>query len=155
MNSKLIFNCLIFSKIGIWINSGFAIWTIFLSIFEKRRNTLWFFFEMCFHFQNVKGFASVVFPFSEKYNFKQKSVHSLQISLLMRLWTNNEICTKLLNLFQLSEIHNLLYEENTLWDLVTFTIFQSYLDLDLLWHFIVLQVKKLLFFCSLVVEESK
>ena len=24
---------------------------------------MWFFFEMCFHFQNVKGFVSVVFPF--------------------------------------------------------------------------------------------
>ena len=46
-------------------------------------------------------------------------------------------------------------DENTLGILVIFTIFQSYLDLDLLWHFIVLQVKKLLFFCSLVVEESK
>ena len=34
---------------------------------------------MCFHFRNVKGFVSVVFPFSEKYNRKQKSVHSLQI----------------------------------------------------------------------------
>ena len=37
------------------------------------------FFEMCFHFQNVKGFVSVVFPFSEKHNCKQKSAHSLQI----------------------------------------------------------------------------
>ena len=33
---------------------------------------MWFFFEMCFHFQNVKGFVSVVFPFSKKHNSKQK-----------------------------------------------------------------------------------
>ena len=70
---------------------------------------MWFFFEMYFHFQNVKGFVSVVFPFSEKHNCKQKSVHSLQIALLMRLWTNNEIYIKLLNLFQLSRIYHLLY----------------------------------------------
>ena len=73
------------------------------------KTKMWFFFEMCFHFQNVKGFVSVVFPFSEKHNCKQKSVHSLQIALLMRLWTNNEIYIKLLNLFQLSRIYNLLY----------------------------------------------
>ena len=29
---------------------------------------------MCFHFQNVKGLVSVVFPFSGKHNCKQKSV---------------------------------------------------------------------------------
>ena len=46
---------------------------------------MWFFFKMCFHFQNVKGFVSVFFPFSEKYNCKQKSVQSCQIALLMRL----------------------------------------------------------------------
>ena len=34
---------------------------------------------------------SDIFPFSEKHNCKQKSVHSLQIALLMRLWTNNEL----------------------------------------------------------------
>ena len=50
-----------------------------------------FFFKMCFHFQNVKGFVSVVFLFSEKHNCKQKSVYSLQIALLMRLWTNKNI----------------------------------------------------------------
>ena len=27
---------------------------------------MWFFFEMCFHFQNVKGFESFFFHFSEK-----------------------------------------------------------------------------------------
>ena len=26
---------------------------------------MWFFFEMCFHFQNVKRFVSILFPFSE------------------------------------------------------------------------------------------
>ena len=64
---------------------------------------------MCFHFQNVKGFASVVFPFSEKHNCKQKSLHSLQIALLMRLWESKKIYIGLLNLFQLSRIYNLLY----------------------------------------------
>ena len=42
-----------------------------------------FFLKMCFHFQNVKGFVSVVFPFLDKHNCKQKSIHSLQIALLM------------------------------------------------------------------------
>ena len=70
---------------------------------------MWFSFEMCFHFQNMKGFVIFVFPFSEKHNCKQKSVHSLQIALLMRLWTNNEIYIKLLNLVLLSRIYNLLY----------------------------------------------
>ena len=59
-----------------------------------------FFFKMCFYFQTVKGFVSVVFPFSRKHNCKQKYVHSLQIALLMRLWTNNKIYINLLNLFQ-------------------------------------------------------
>ena len=36
---------------------------------------MWFFFEMCFQFQNVKSFVSVVFPFSEKHNCKQKFVN--------------------------------------------------------------------------------
>ena len=63
----------------------------YFSIFQKHVFIfkmgfgMWFIFEMCFHFQNVKGFVSVVFPFSEKHNCKQKSVHSLQIALLMRL----------------------------------------------------------------------
>ena len=70
---------------------------------------MWFIFKMCFHFQNVKGFVSIVFPFSEKHNSKQKSVHSILIALLMRLWTNNEIYTKLLNLFQLQRIYNSSY----------------------------------------------
>ena len=43
---------------------------------------IWFFFETCFHFQNVKGFVSVVFPFSEKHNCK--SVKSLQKASLTR-----------------------------------------------------------------------
>ena len=34
-----------------------------------------FFFEMCFRFQNVKGFINVVFPFSEKHDCKQKFVN--------------------------------------------------------------------------------
>ena len=65
--------------------------------------------ELCFHFQNVKGFVSVVFSFSKKHNCKQRFEHSLQIALLMRLWINNEIYIKLLNLFQLSRVYNLLY----------------------------------------------
>ena len=32
---------------------------------------MWFFFEMCFHFQNVKGFTNV-FSFFQKHNCKQK-----------------------------------------------------------------------------------
>ena len=40
---------------------------------------------MSIHFQNVKGFVSVVFPFSEEHKCRQKFVNSLQIALLMRL----------------------------------------------------------------------
>ena len=43
-----------------------------------------FFFEMCFRFQNEKGFVSIVFPFSEKLHWKQKSVH-----LLKRYWCHD------------------------------------------------------------------
>ena len=68
---------------------------------------MWFFFKMCFHFQKV--FMRVVFLFLDKHNCKQKYVHSLKIALLMRLWTNNQICIKLLDLCQLSRICNLLY----------------------------------------------
>ena len=32
-------------------------------------------FKMCFHLQNVKGFVSVGFPFSEGQNCKQKFVN--------------------------------------------------------------------------------
>ena len=39
-------------------------------------------FGMCFHFQNVKGFVSVVLPCSKCI---QKSIQSLQMDLLMRL----------------------------------------------------------------------
>ena len=70
---------------------------------------VWFFSKMYFHFQNVKGFVNFVFLFSEEHKCKQKSVHLLQIALLMRLWTNYHIHLKLLNLFQLSRIYNLLY----------------------------------------------
>ena len=70
---------------------------------------MWFSFKMCFHFQNMKGFVIFVFTFSKKHNCKQKSVHSLQIALLIRLWTNNKIYIKLLNFFLLSRIYNLLY----------------------------------------------
>ena len=31
------------------------------------------FFEMCFHFQNVKGFVSVVFPFPKTTFFEMNS----------------------------------------------------------------------------------
>mgnify|MGYP007048885485 CR=1 FL=1 len=79
--------------------------------FSKWVSEWTFIFKMCFHFQNVKGFVSVVFPISKKHNCKQKSVISLQIALLMRLWTNNNIYIyiKLLNLFQFSTIYNLLH----------------------------------------------
>ena len=36
-------------------------------------------------FSKCKRFCECYFPFSEKHNCKQKSVHSLQIALLMRL----------------------------------------------------------------------
>ena len=32
---------------------------------------MWFLFEVCFHFHNVKGLVSVFFPFSKKYNCKK------------------------------------------------------------------------------------
>ena len=75
-------------------------------------------FGISFHLQNVVLFWNVLpFPkferfceccFSFCHSWKQKSVHSLQIALLMRLWTNNEMYIKLLHLFQLSRIYNLL-----------------------------------------------
>ena len=45
---------------------------------------MWIFFSLCFHFQNVKGFVSVVFPFSEKHNYKQKS-DEFQLSRIYNL----------------------------------------------------------------------
>ena len=77
---------------------------------------------MCIHFrfQNVHSFSfskcerfcDFCFSFfrkTQQHNCKQTAVHSLQIVLLMRLWTNNEIYIKLLNLFLLSRIYNLLH----------------------------------------------
>ena len=61
------------------------------TLFQKHAFIFKMGFETCFHFQNVKSFVFVVFPFSGKHNCKQKSVLSLQIALLKRLWTNNEI----------------------------------------------------------------
>ena len=66
------------------------------------------FHSMCFHFQIMKGFMSVFFSFFRETNCKQKSSHSLQIALLM----TDEVVNKhgkLLDLFQLSKIFNLLY----------------------------------------------
>ena len=39
-----------------------------------------FFFEMCFRFQNVKGFINVVFLFSEKHDCKQKFVNKVSFT---------------------------------------------------------------------------
>ena len=79
-------------------------------------------FEMCIHFrfQNVHSFSfskcerfcDFCFSFfrkTQQHNCKQTAVHSLKIALLMRLWKNNEIYMKLLNLFLLSRIYNLLH----------------------------------------------
>ena len=83
-----------------------------MSIFK-----MWFSFEMRFHFQKVRGFVIFVFPFSffrktQQHNCKQTALHSLQIALLMRLWTNNKTYMKLLNLFQLSRIYNSLHPKH-------------------------------------------
>ena len=67
-----------------------------------------FFFEMCFRFQNVKGFINVVFPFSEKHDCKQKFVN--KDSFTGEVVKQQEIYIKLLNLFLLSRIYNLLQE---------------------------------------------
>ena len=48
---------------------------------------MWFFFEMCFHFQNVKGFVSVVFPFSKK----------TQLSTKIRTFRTNSFTDKIVN----------------------------------------------------------
>ena len=40
-------------------------------------------FWSCASFSKRESFVSVVFPFSEKHKYKQKSVHSLQIASLM------------------------------------------------------------------------
>ena len=69
---------------------------IYFSLFQKHAfiSKMWFFFEMCFHFQNMKGFVSVVFPFLEKHNCKQKckqkSEQSIQIALLTRLYKQQQ-----------------------------------------------------------------
>ena len=60
-----------------------------------------------FSFSKCERFCECCFSFSKKHMCKQKSVHSIQIALLMKLWSNNEIYIKLLNLFQLSRIYNL------------------------------------------------
>ena len=60
-------------------------------LFQKHVSIFKMGFGMSFHFQNVKGFVSVVFPFSGNHNCEQKSVHWLQIALLMWLWTNNKM----------------------------------------------------------------
>ena len=59
---------------------------------------MWFVFKMCVHFQNGKGSVSVVFPFSEKKRNCKQNLH-----------IHKKIYIKLLNLFQLSRIYDLLY----------------------------------------------
>ena len=92
----------------------------YFSLFQKHVFIFKMDFGMSFQFENVvllrnvfsfskcKRFCKYSFPLSKKHNCKQKSSHSLQIALLMRLWTNNEIYKKLLSLFQFSKIYNLL-----------------------------------------------
>ena len=41
---------------------------------DPKRKGIELFYEMCFHFQNVKGFVIDVFNFSEKHNCKQRRV---------------------------------------------------------------------------------
>ena len=53
-NVVLLRNARLFSKFGSFKKCAF--------IFK-----IWFFFEMQFYFQNLKGFASVVFPLSKKH----------------------------------------------------------------------------------------
>ena len=57
-------------------------------------------------FKMWKVLCVFFFPFYEKHNCKKNSSHSLQIALLMRMLTNNEIYVKLLNWFKLIRIHN-------------------------------------------------
>ena len=106
---KVVINQILNFSNEAFITSVFTMGTNIFFIFK-----ICLFFEMCFHFQNVKGFASVVFSFSEKNKCNQKCVHSQQIALLKRLWTNNDMNIKLLNLFQLSRIYNLSYLFNNL-----------------------------------------
>ena len=48
---------------------------------------VWLFSEMCFHFQNVKGFVSVVFLFCEKHNCKQKfTTNSFTDEVVKKQW---------------------------------------------------------------------
>ena len=74
---------------------------------EVKNFKMWFFFKMCFHFQNVKGFVGISFPFTKKHNCK-KNLH-IHYKLLYWWGCKETIYIKLLNLFQLSRIHNLLY----------------------------------------------
>ena len=61
-------------------------------------------------FSNCERFCECFFPFSKNTIVNKKTVHLLQIALLMRLYTNNEISIKLLNLFHLPRIYNLLHQ---------------------------------------------
>ena len=56
-----------FPKTWFHFQNGFSEWAFIFN--------MWFFFEMSFHFQNVKGFEHVFFPFSKKHNFKHKFVN--------------------------------------------------------------------------------
>ena len=46
---------------------------------------IWFFFEMCFHFWNVKkGLVSVVFSFSKKHNCKQTRLKRIESKIAQK-----------------------------------------------------------------------
>ena len=66
---------------------------------------MWFVFKICFHFQNVKGFVSVVFPKTTIVN------KNLYISFTDEVVNKQQNIYKTLNLFQLARIYNLLYFE--------------------------------------------
>ena len=58
---------------------------------------------MCFHFQNVKGFVSVVFPFSEKHNCKQKFVKKFFLQSLQISSVTDEVVKKQQNIYKVFE----------------------------------------------------
>ena len=55
--------CIVYCQLGCF-KKTFKLAVSCFSLFQKYVFIfkMWFFFEMCFHFQNVKGFVSVVSP---------------------------------------------------------------------------------------------
>ena len=94
-------------QINIFVTNWPKIWRSTLS--DLRRFTQIVLKFKTRHLQNLCFELQNDLCKSDKISCKQTAVHSLQITLLMRLWTNNEIYMKLLNLFLLSKIYNLLH----------------------------------------------